>query len=130
MRLKGKKLKPKLALVEDNPDNRLLVQAILDEMFDIDEYENGRLALEGITANPPDLILLDISLPEIDGVEVLQRLRKDPAMSKIPAIALTAHAMAGDKEALLSQGFNGYVEKPIMDETVLIQAIQEQLKSR
>ncbi|MEX2526016.1 MAG: response regulator [Gemmatimonadota bacterium] len=117
-----------LALVEDNPDNRLLVQAILEDRYEIMEYATGVAAVEGIPAAPPDLILLDISLPEMDGTEVLRRLREHPELEKIPVIALTAHAMAGDREKYLEAGFDDYVTKPIVDEAVLVGAIERWLQ--
>ena len=120
-------MKHRIALVEDNPDNRLLVHAILEERYDIDEYETGAEALVGISGNPPDLVLLDISLPEMDGTEVLARLRKE-GFDRLPIIALTAHAMSGDRERYLSAGFDDYVTKPIVDEAVLVEAIERWLQ--
>lgn len=114
-----------VAVVEDNPDNRLLVRAILEDLYAIEEYENGTEALAGLRAQPPDLVLLDISLPGMDGTEVLRAMRADPALQGLPAIALTAHAMAGDREKYLSSGFNEYVTKPIVDEDVLLDAIRQ-----
>ena len=122
-------MKPTIALVEDNPDNRLLVQAILEDRYEIVEYETGVAALAGLKEYVPDLILLDISLPEMDGTEVLSRLREDPRMESVPVIALTAHAMAGDRERFLGQGFNDYLTKPIVDDTLLVDAIERGLAS-
>lgn len=116
-----------IAVIEDNPDNRLLVSAILEDRYLINEYESGPEALEEMIDDPPDLILLDISLPEMDGVEVLKRIRKDDSLKDLPVIALTAHAMAGDREKFISEGFNEYITKPIIDETVLFNAIQQWL---
>jgi two-component system cell cycle response regulator DivK len=113
----------RLAVIEDNPDNRLLLQALLDDKYDLDEYEDGPSALAGIAAAPPALVLLDISLPGMDGSEVHRRLRATPALARLPVIALTAHAMSGDRERFLGEGFNGYVTKPIIDEEVLYSAI-------
>lgn len=123
-------MKPFIALVEDNPDNRLLVHAILEDDFEVDEYENGADALRGLRERPPELVLLDISLPEMDGTEVLREMRDDPALKGIPAIALTAHAMAGDRERFLSMGFDHYLTKPIVDDTELIDAIRTLLEER
>ncbi len=117
-----------IALVEDNPDNRLLVQAMLEDRYNIAEYETGVEALEGLKNEKPDLVLLDISLPEMDGTEVLANIRSDENLRDLPVIALTAHAMSGDREKYLALGFNEYVTKPILDEDVLIEAIQELLK--
>ncbi|MDP2958859.1 MAG: response regulator [Longimicrobiales bacterium] len=114
----------KIAVVEDNPDNRLLVSAILDDRYELSEYETGLEAIAGLPLNPPDLVLLDISLPEMDGTEVLAWIRKQPQFLTLPVIALTAHAMAGDREKYLMSGFNDYVTKPILDEDVLLEAIE------
>lgn len=116
-----------IGVVEDNPDNRLLLQAILSDIYDIVEYETGQQALEGLARALPDLLLLDISLPGLDGVAVLERIRASDAMKALPVIALTAHAMAGDRAKYLSAGFNDYVSKPIVDEAVLLDTIQKWL---
>jgi CheY-like chemotaxis protein len=116
-----------IAVVEDNADNRLLLQAILDGLYRVVEYENGADALAGLAASPPDLVLLDISLPGMDGNEILARIRADAALRTLPVIALTAHAMTGDREKYLSAGFNDYVTKPIVDETILLGAIERWL---
>jgi len=122
-------MKRRLALVEDNADNRLLMHALLDDRYDLTDYETGAAALAGIPAQRPDLVLLDISLPEMDGTEVLRRLRADPALAGLPAVALTAHAMAGDRERYLGAGFDDYVTKPIVDEQILLDAIARHLQS-
>src|SRR5438046_8208614 len=106
-----------LAVIEDNADNRLLLQAILGEEYDLVEYENGADALTAFARSRPDLVLLDISLPGMDGNEILQRIRHDVALHDLPVIALTAHAMAGDREKFLAAGFNDSLTKPIRDES-------------
>ena len=83
--------------------------------------------LDGLPQVKPDLVLLDISLPEMDGTEVLQRIRANPEIQTLPVVALTAHAMAGDREKYLGAGFNDYVSKPIVDEQVLLDVIQRLL---
>ncbi len=117
----------KIALVEDNPDNRLLIQAILEGVYEITEYETGLQAVEGLKNEKPDLVLLDISLPEMDGPEVLENIRADETLRDLPVIALTAHAMAGDREKYIMAGFNDYITKPILDEEILIGAIERLL---
>jgi len=117
----------KIALVEDNPDNRLLVRAILEDLYEIVEYETGNDALTGLQQERPDLVLLDISLPGMDGTEVLRHIRADDGLKDLPVIALTAHAMAGDREKFLSAGFDDYLTKPIVDENVLINSIARHL---
>lgn len=118
---------PTIAVVEDNPDNRMLVEAILDDDYEIVEFESGIAALEGMRDFVPDLILMDISLPEMDGSEVLRRLREDERFESVPVIALTAHAMSGDRERFLAEGFDDYVTKPIVDDSVLLEAIERGL---
>jgi two-component system, cell cycle response regulator DivK len=118
----------RIAVVEDNPDNRLLVQAILEDRYELSEYETGADAVAGLGEDLPDLILLDISLPEMDGTEVLAWIRQQSAPLKdTPVIALTAHAMAGDREKYLRAGFNDYLTKPIVDESVLTETIERWL---
>jgi CheY-like chemotaxis protein len=113
----------RVAVVEDNPDNRLLVRVMLEDSYEVTDYETGIQALNGFKNQKPDLILLDISLPLMDGTEVLRRLRADKKLCNIPVIALTAHAMAEEREEYLSMGFNGYVAKPVVDEMVLLEMI-------
>lgn len=117
----------RIAVVEDNPDNRLLVQAILDGTYEVVEYEDGPSALLGLRGACPDLVLLDISLPGMDGVEVLREIRDDPALAPLPVIALTAHAMAGDRERFLAAGFDAYLSKPIVDDDLLLREIEARL---
>jgi two-component system sensor histidine kinase/response regulator len=117
----------KIAVVEDNPDNRLLVEVMLEPFYEVVEFENGMKALDGLPQVKPDLVLLDISLPEMDGTEVLQKIRANPVIQTLPVVALTAHAMAGDREKYLGAGFNDYVSKPIVDEQVLLDVIQRLL---
>jgi two-component system cell cycle response regulator DivK len=121
---------PKLAVVEDNADNRLLLQAILADKYDLDEYENGADALAAFAKLRPDLVLLDISLPDMDGTEILSRIRQDDAMRGLPVIALTAHAMTGDREKFLAAGFDDYITKPIVDETLLFSSIERLLNKK
>ena len=120
-------MKRTIAVVEDNPDNRLLVHAFLDDVYDVVDYEAGASALAGIARQRPDLVLLDVSLPGMDGPEVLRRLRDDPATAGLPVVALTAHAMTGDREKYLAMGFDDYVTKPILDEQLLLDAIARRL---
>ena len=121
-------MKRRIAVVEDNPDNRLLVEAILDDRYDLDLYETGTDAVEGLDRDRPDLVLLDISLPEMDGTEVLAWIRDHDEIASLPVIALTAHAMAGDREKYLQAGFDDYLTKPILDEDVLLEAIDRWLE--
>ena len=123
-------MNPRLAIVEDNPDNRMLLEALLSDRFEIDEYEDGIVGLEGMRAARPDLVLLDISLPGMTGLEVLERMRADASLASLPVIALTAHAMPDDREKFLAQGFDAYVSKPIVDEELLFAEIDRLLADR
>ncbi len=116
-----------IAVIEDNPDNRLLVRVILEPLYEVTDYEDGTAALAGMRQHQPDLVLLDVSLPEMDGTEVLARIRADARLRTLPVIALTAHAMTGDREKFLASGFDEYVTKPIVDEALLLGAIQKLL---
>jgi CheY-like chemotaxis protein len=115
----------KVAVVEDNPDNRLLVSVLLEDLYELTEYERGDEALAGFKSERPDVVLLDISLPEMDGSEVLARIRADESLRSLKVIALTAHASPADKDRFLAEGFDDYVTKPITDENVLLAAIKK-----
>jgi len=120
----------KVVVVEDNPDNRELLRVILGDLYDVADYGTGPEALEGIPKDKPDLILLDISLPGMDGMEILERIRADATLREIPVIALTAHDIRGDREKYLAAGFNDYVTKPILDEKILLDAIERWIERR
>ena len=117
----------RVAIIEDNPDNRLLLRVLLEERYVVDEFADGGTALTAFAAQRPDLVLLDISLPVKDGIEVLRELRTTPALAAVPVIALTAYAMAGDRERFLAAGFNDYLAKPILDEQDLYNLIERWL---
>lgn len=106
---------PTIAVVEDNEDNRFVISMMIGDLGEIAEYATGPAALEAFQAGVPDVVLLDIALPGMDGVEVVRRMRADAGMRDVPVIALTAHAMRGDRERYLAAGCDGYVSKPIVD---------------
>jgi CheY-like chemotaxis protein len=114
----------KVAVVDDNADNRLIIRTILEDQYEIVEFSSGIEAIEGFRNSKPDVVILDISLPEMDGTEILRRIREDTQLHDLPVIALTAHAMVGDREKYLAAGFNDYVAKPILDMSVLFSTIQ------
>jgi CheY-like chemotaxis protein len=119
----------KVAVVDDNSDNRLIIRTILEDQYEIIEYASGIEAIEGFRKERPDIVILDISLPEMDGTEILRRIRSDRELQSLPVVALTAHAMVGDREKYLAAGFNDYVAKPILDMNVLFSTIQKWLPS-
>ncbi|MCL5673517.1 MAG: response regulator [Deltaproteobacteria bacterium] len=117
----------KIIIVEDNEINMDLIKAMLERYdFNIVEAYDGFEAIEKINNNNDDafLILLDIGLPGIDGIEVFKRLKQSENTADIPVIAVTAHAMKGNKEHLLSLGFNDFIEKPI-DKNILFEKINK-----
>ena len=114
----------KIAVVDDNSDNRLIIRTILEDQYEIIEFSTGLDAIEGFKNNRPDVVILDISLPEMDGTEILRRIREDAGLQDLPVIALTAHAMVGDREKYLAAGFNDYIAKPILDMGVLFSTIK------
>jgi two-component system, cell cycle response regulator DivK len=114
----------KIAVVDDNADNRLIIRTILEDQYEIVEFSSGSEAIEGFKKDRPDVVILDISLPEMDGTEILRRIRDDSTLHDLPVIALTAHAMGGDREKYLAAGFNDYVAKPILDMNVLFSTLE------
>lgn len=100
--------------IEDNPDNRLLVRRILlADGYLVLEAEDAETGVEIATREPPDLILMDMNLPEVDGYTLTRRLRAIPELQGIPIIAMTANVMHGDREKSLEAGCDGYIPKPI-----------------
>ena len=105
---------PVILLVEDHPDNRVLARKLLERAgFQVVEAVDGRQALEQVAARRPDLVLLDMSLPEVDGWTVARTLRQSPAFKDLLIVALTAHAMDGDRERVLEAGCDEFLTKPI-----------------
>jgi len=101
-------------LVEDNEKNMKLARDILRfKGFRVTEATTGEDAVASAATEPPDLVLMDIQLPGIDGIEAFRRIRSDPKTAKIPVVALTASVMAGDRERFDKAGFDGFIAKPI-----------------
>lgn len=117
----------RIAVIEDNADNRLLLLVMLERTFAVVEFDNGADALAAFAVARPDLVVLDISLPGMDGLEILSRIRGNRTLAGLPVIAVTAHAMAGDRQKFLAAGFDDYVTKPIVDERILLDAIDRLL---
>jgi len=107
-----------ILLIEDNEQNRYLAIFLLESRgFRVLWATDGLSGIERAKEIKPDLILLDIQLPRMDGYEVARRLRAEPDLRHIPIIAVTSYAMAGDREKTLDAGCDGYIEKPIDPET-------------
>lgn len=110
----------RVLVIEDNQDNMKLITFILEKNgFKTITAENGKKGIELALKEKPDFILLDIQLPDMDGVHVLEIIRKSEIGGKITVIAFTSYAMVGDRERLLQAGCNGYIEKPIDPETII-----------
>jgi len=104
----------KILIVEDNDDNReLVVKVLKNKGYTMVEAADGEAAIERAIAEKPDLILLDISLPKLDGYEVAKKLKGMEEFEEIPIVAFTAHAMKGDREKVIVAGFEGYISKPV-----------------
>jgi PAS domain S-box-containing protein len=116
--------KPTVLVVEDNPDNMITVKALLGEEYTIIEAVDGDSAVKMAKKHKPNLILMDIALPGLDGIEAFKDIRKDARLQNIPVIALTASAMTTDRESILAYGFDAYIAKPI-NETVFFKIINE-----
>ncbi len=104
----------RILYIEDNPENRMLMRRVLmAEGYIVEEAVDGQSGMQKAAESPPDLILMDINLPEIDGYEVTARLKQLPNMLGVPIIAVTANVMKGDREKTLAAGCDGYIQKPI-----------------
>jgi len=108
--------------IEDNEQNYYLVNVLLNTRgYEVLWARDGQEGIDKADQFRPDLILLDIQLPVMDGYEVAMRLRSNPELSSVPIVAVTSYAMAGDREKALSAGCTGYIEKPIDPDTFLAQ---------
>jgi len=104
----------RILVVEDNEKNMKLFRDVLGATgYRTLEATNGGEAVELATEHAPDLVLMDIQMPDFDGVEALRRLRADDRTAAIPVLAVTAQAMQGDRERFLAEGFDGYLSKPL-----------------
>jgi CheY-like chemotaxis protein len=118
--------KPVVLVVEDNADNMITVKAIMANHFTVVEAIDGVEAVEVAKTTHPNLILMDISLPGIDGVEAFTQIRKIKELDEVPVIALTASALVADREVILAHGFDDYLAKPI-DEKIFFETINRVL---
>lgn len=120
-------MKGKVLVIEDNEQNLYLVRFILERNgYEVFAAPDGRSGIETASSLRPDLILLDIQLPEMDGYTVARNLRQDPALANTPIIAVTSYAMVGDREKVMEAGCDGYIEKPI-DPDLFVSQIERHL---
>ena len=120
----------KVLLVEDNYMNKVLVREILKlNGYDIIEAASGTEGLKMLALESPDIVLMDLHLPEMDGITATRIIKADERNSHIPVLALTASAMKGEEHKLIDKGFDGYVAKPF-DVKKLLEAITESIKAK
>lgn len=120
----------RLLVVEDNPHNMKLMRLILEDAgYEVIPASDAEEALAALALEDPDVVLLDIGLPAMDGITFARVLRRDPRTRGLPLIAVTALAMKGDRETALAAGFDEYLTKPI-DRTLLLKAIERRLPPR
>lgn len=118
----------RILCVEDNPQNMRLVRKILQHAgYEVLEAVNGISGVALTEQEVPDLILMDINLPDIDGLEATNRIKRQPELVHIPIVALTANAMYGDEERILASGCDGYLAKPVSKKQ-LLQTVADFLK--
>ena len=110
----------RVLVIEDNETNMYLIKFMLEKNgYEVIEAREGAVGVELAIKEKPDLIIMDLQLPDIDGLEATKRIRASESDGEIPIIALTSFAMAGDREKALAAGCTGYIEKPINPETFI-----------
>jgi CheY-like chemotaxis protein len=115
----------RILVIEDNENNMKLITFLLEKHgYIILRAETGKKGIELALRENPDFVLLDIQLPDMNGLDVLDSIRKSRSEKEIPVIAITSYAMSGDRERLLAAGCNGYIEKPI-DPTFIMEQIRQ-----
>jgi two-component system cell cycle response regulator DivK len=120
----------RILVVEDNEKNMKLFRDVLIATgFQTLEATTGIEAVDMATAHTPDLVLMDVQLPDLDGVQALRRLRENTSTATIPVLALTAQAMQGDRERFLAEGFDGYLSKPV-DVRELVTVVRQHCEGR
>ncbi len=119
----------KILLVEDNPVNRRLAEFLLrSQGYQVRAATTAQEAFDTIKAERPDLILMDVQLPRMDGLEATRKLKEEPNTRDIPVVAVTSYAMKGDREKALAAGCSGYITKPI-DKDTFVQEVATVLAS-
>jgi len=119
-----------IAVVDDSEDNQLLLQVVLGRDHTIHSYYRAIDALEAFASDRPDVVLMDISMPEMDGLTALKHVRSRPAIHNLPVVALTAMALPDDEARFLAAGFDAYVTKPIVDFAQLTSTLEDVIRRR
>ncbi len=116
-----------ILVAEDNLVNRELLREILEtDQYQVVEAENGQEALAKIEETEPDLVLMDINMPKLDGYGAIQEIRANPKFCRLPVLAVTAYAMKDDKERILAAGFDSYLSKPV-NAAALLQQVKQHI---
>lgn len=117
----------RVLIAEDNAINRELLRELLETRgYAVEEACDGQAALRMMEHSAPDILLLDVGMPVLDGYGVVRKLRENPRLSNLPVLAVTAYAMQGDRERILNSGFDGYLSKPV-DAGLLIEEVKRLL---
>jgi CheY-like chemotaxis protein len=116
--------KKKIAIVDDLEDNRVIMRKVLEREFSVSDYSDGPSALDGLPADPPDILLLDISMPVMDGFQVLKQLRAHPILGGIVVVAFTALATPDEAHIYAAAGFDHLIGKPVVD----VHGLREELR--
>jgi CheY-like chemotaxis protein len=104
----------KVLIAEDNPVNRELLRELLENRgYEVEEACDGEEAMQMLGQNRPDILLLDLGMPKLNGFEVVKKVRENTQLASLPVMAVTAYAMRGDREKTIDAGFDGYLSKPI-----------------
>jgi two-component system cell cycle response regulator DivK len=120
----------KAVLIEDNENNRYLLTLLMEHAgFEVVVAADGKSGIDIARREGPDIILLDIQMPEMDGYEVATALKKDPVLARIPIVGVSSFAMPGDRDRAMRTGFAGYIEKPV-DPERFAQSVMEFLRGR
>jgi len=115
-------MKNEILVIEDNEQNMYMITYLLKAHgYGVIQAGSGREGIDMAVREKPDLIILDIQLPDMDGYAIAEKLKANQACAKVPIVAVTSYAMVGDREHILKSGCNGYIEKPINPETFVSQ---------
>jgi CheY-like chemotaxis protein len=119
----------RIAVIDDSEDVRVLLRLVLERHFDVAEYESATSALLGMRRFPPDVVIIDVTLPDMSGIDLLEFMRADPALRAIPAVALTALSRS-DQSSFEEAGFALHIRKPVLDTDALVGALAALLEQR